>query len=178
MSDVDVSALEAWRAGLDEVFERVAARFGRIEPRLQAKAYVRGLLAPVERKNSWQLAEAAGHRTPYRMQRLLNAACWDPDLVRCEVRDYVVDRLGTSDGVLIVDETGFVKQGRRSAGVQRQYSGTAGRVENCQLAVFCAYATTAGHALIDRDLYLPASWIDDRPRCRVAGIPDLVEFVT
>ncbi|MEV4418279.1 IS701 family transposase [Catellatospora sp. NPDC049609] len=160
------------------MFAQVGHRFGRIEPRLQAKAYVRGLLAPVERKNSWQLAEAAGQKTPDRMQRLLNGAVWDPDLVRDDLRSYVTARLGTPDGVLIVDETGFVKQGRRSAGVQRQYSGTAGRVENCQLAVFLAYATSRGHALIDRDLYLPKIWTEDPARRADAGIGDEIEFAT
>ena len=175
VTPVDV---DAWRAGLDDLFARVAGRFGRSEPRLQARAYLRGLLAPVERKNSWQLAEAAGQRTPDRMQRLLRTAVWDPDLVRDDVRGYVAERLGDPGGVLIVDETGFVKQGRRSAGVQRQYSGTAGRVENCQLAVFCAYATGRGHALIDRDLYLPKSWTDDPARCADAGVPVGYEFAT
>lgn len=179
MSDVvDHADLAAWQAGFEDLFAQVGHRFGRIEPRLQAKAYLRGLLAPVERKNSWQLAEAAGQRTPDRMQRLLRAAVWDPDLVRDDVRSYVATHLGSPDGVLIVDETGFVKRGDRSAGVQRQYSGTAGRVENCQLAVFCAYATGRGHALIDRDLYLPKSWTDDPARRADAGIGDDVEFTT
>ncbi|WP_460495030.1 IS701 family transposase [Dactylosporangium cerinum] len=170
--------VDAWVAGLDEVFGRVAGRFGRVEPRRQARAYLTGLLAPVERKNGWQLAEAAGDGTPDRMQRLLNKACWDPDGVRDDLRGYVVERLGDPGGVLIVDETGFVKQGRRSAGVQRQYSGTAGRVENCQLAVFCAYATTAGRALIDRELYLPKSWTDDPARMYDARVPAGYEFAT
>src|SRR5512139_1149995 len=170
--------LEAWQAGFEDLFDQVGRRFGRVESRLQARAYLRGLLAPVERKNSWQLAEAAGQRTPDRMQRLLRAAVWDPDLVRDDVRAYVARHLGDPGGVLIVDETGFVKRGNRSAGVQRQYSGTAGRVENCQLAVFCAYATSHGHALIDRDLYVPQSWADDAARRADAGIPDDYEFTT
>jgi SRSO17 transposase len=170
--------LETWKAGFDDLFDQIGHRFGRIEPRLQARAYLRGLLAPVERKNSWQLAEAAGQRTPDRMQRLLRAAVWDPDLIRDDVRAYVARHLGDRNGVLIVDETGFVKRGNRSAGVQRQYSGTAGRVENCQLAVFCAYATDAGHALIDRDLYLPKSWTEDPARRDDAGIPADYAFAT
>lgn len=115
------------------MFARVAGRFGRVEPRRQARAYVMGLLAPVERKNGWQLAEAAGDASPDRMQRLLNNARWDPRAVRDDLREYVVEQLGVPGGVLIVDETGFIKKGAKSAGVQRQYSGTAGRVENCRL---------------------------------------------
>lgn len=164
--------------GLDSLFARVAGRFGRVEPRRQARAYLIGLLAPVERKNGWQLAEAAGDDTPDRMQRLLNTACWDPDLVRDDLRSYVAEHLGHRDGVLVVDETGFIKKGNRSAGVQRQYSGTAGRVENCQLGVFLAYAAPAGRALIDRELYLPKSWTGDPARCRQAGIPEQVGFAT
>src|SRR5258705_5193844 len=149
VTPVDV---DAWRAGLDDLFARVAGRFGRSEPRLQARAYLRGLLAPVERKNSWQLAEAAGQRTPDRMQRLLRTAVWDPDLVRDDVRGYVAERLGDPGGVLIVDETGFVKQGRRSAGVQRQYSGTAGRGGKCQVAGVFGEAPGPGRAFVHRGL--------------------------
>jgi SRSO17 transposase len=163
---------------LDALYARVAGRFGRVEPRRQARAYLTGLLAPVERKNGWQLAEAAGDATPHRMQRLLNAACWDPDAVRDDLRTYVVEHLGHRDGVLIVDETGFVKKGEKSVGVQRQYSGTAGRVENCQLGVFLAYASPTGRALIDRELYLPKSWATDPERCVGAGVPRQVQFAT
>jgi SRSO17 transposase len=112
------------------------------------------------------------------MQRMLNHARWDSDEVRDDLRDYVVEHLGDPGGVLFVDETGFLKKGTKSAGVQRQYSGTAGRIENCQVGVFLAYASPKGHALIDRELYLPDSWTDDRPRCREAGIPDQVGFRT
>ena len=165
-------------AGLDDLFALAASRFSRVEPRRRARAYVRGLLAPLASKNGWTLAEAAGDGTPDGMQRLLNAAAWDADGVRDDVRAYVTGHLGSPDGVLIVDETGFLKKGTKSAGVQRQYSGTAGRVENCQLGVFCAYATPKGRALIDRELYLPKSWIADRDRCREAAVPDEVEFAT
>ena len=165
-----------WVAGLDDVFALVAGRFPRVEPRLRARSYVRGLLAPLASKNGWTLAEAAGDTTPDGMQRLLNRAGWDADGVRDDVRGYVVRHLGSADGVLVVDETGFVKKGTRSAGVQRQYSGTAGRVENCQLGVFLAYAGPKGRALVDRELYLPRSWTDDRDRCRQAGVPDSVQF--
>src|SRR5205823_11026486 len=136
------------------------------------------LQAPLERKNGWQLAEAAGDAAPDRMQRLLNNARWDARQVRDDLRSYVVEHLGDPGGVLIVDETGFLKKGTRSAGVQRQYSGTAGRTENCQVGVFLAYASVHGHALIDRELYLPQSWAEDRDRRRAAGIPDDVEFTT
>jgi hypothetical protein len=132
----------------------------------------------LERKNGWTLAERAGEVSLDGMQRLLRRADWDVDGVRDDVRDYVVERLGDPAGVLIVDDTGFIKKGTRSAGVQRQYSGTAGRVENCQVGVFLAYAGAAGHALIDRELYLPESWTSDRDRCRAAGIGDEVEFAT
>jgi len=170
--------LETWQAGFEDLFARVAGRFGRVEPRRAARAYLRGLLAPVERKNSWQLAEAAGDATPDRLQRLLNAASWDADVLRDDVRAYVVEHLGDRDGVLVFDETGFLKQGNKSAGVQRQYSGTAGRVENCQLGVFCVYATDRGAALVDRELYVPKVWTDDPARMAEAGIPDGYELAT
>jgi SRSO17 transposase len=173
---LDDADLAAWVAGLNDLFALVAGRFPRVEPRLRARAYVRGLLAPLAVKNGWTLAEAAGNATPDGMQRLLNRAAWDADGVRDDVRGYVVRYLGDAGGVLVVDETGFIKKGTRSAGVQRQYSGTAGRVENCQLGVFCAYATGKGRALIDRELYLPKSWTDDRDRCREAGVGDDVPF--
>jgi SRSO17 transposase len=170
--------LTAWVAGLDDLFGRVAGRFYRAEPRLRARAYVRGLLAPLAGKNGWTLAEAAGDGTPDGMQRLLNKAAWDADGVRDDLRAYAVEHLGDPDGVLVVDETGFLKKGVKSAGVQRQYSGTAGRIENCQLGVFCAYTTSKGRTLIDRELYLPKSWTGDRERCRAANVPDEVEFAT
>jgi SRSO17 transposase len=135
-------------------------------------------LAPLAGKNGWTLAEVAGDATPDGMQRLLNSANWDADGVRDDLRSYVVEHLGEAGGVLIVDETGFLKKGLKSAGVQRQYSGTAGRIENCQLGVFLAYATTKGRTLIDRELYLPKTWVADRDRCRAAAVPDEVEFAT
>ena len=158
--------LAAWAGGLDALFAQVAGRFYRVEPRRRARAYVRGLLAPLAGKNGWTLAEVAGDATPDGMQRLLNSAHWDAGGVRDDLRGYAVEHLGEAAGVLIVDETGFLKKGLHSAGVQRQYSGTAGRVENCQLGVFLAYATAKGRTLIDRELYLPKSWIADRQRCR------------
>jgi SRSO17 transposase len=176
--DVTDDVLRSWLAGLDALFARVAGRFGRVEPRRQARLYLMGLLAPLERKNGWQLAEAAGDAAPDRMQRLLNNARWDARQARDDLRSYVAEHLGDPGGVLIVDETGFVKKGTKSAGVQRQYSGTAGRVENCQLGVFLAYASPAGRALIDAELYLPRSWAEDRARCAEAGVPGQVGFAT
>jgi SRSO17 transposase len=167
-----------WAAELEALCERLAPRFGRVEVRRRASGFLGGLLSAAERKNGWQLAEQAGDHTPDGMQRLLNHARWDAEAVRDDLRDYVVEHLGDPGGVLVVDETGFLKKGTKSAGVKRQYSGTAGRIENCQVGVFVAYASRHGHALIDRELYLPESWTDDRPRCRQAGIPDRVEFHT
>jgi SRSO17 transposase len=178
VDDLDVAEVEAWAAGLAEVHARIAPRFARSEPRERVLAYVRGLLAPVERKNSWTLAERAGEGTPDGMQRLLAAADWDADAVRDDIRDYVIEHLGDPGGVLVVDETGFLKKGTKSAGVARQYSGTAGRIENSQIGVFLAYATAVGRTLIDRELYLPKAWTEDRDRCREAGVPDEVEFAT
>jgi SRSO17 transposase len=170
--------LAAWSDGLDELFGRVAGRFFRAEPRRRARAYVSGLLAPLAGKNGWTLAEVAGDRSPDGMQRLLNAANWDVDGVRDDLRGFAVEHLGELGGVLIVDETGFLKKGTKSAGVQRQYSGTAGRIENCQLGVFLAYATGKGRTLIDRELYLPKSWIADAARRREAAVPEEAEFAT
>ncbi|WP_445183168.1 IS701 family transposase [Pseudonocardia sp. Cha107L01] len=170
---VDVAAVE-----LDRLHARVAGRFARAEPRARMREYVAGLVAGLERKNGWTLAERAGEASPDGMQRLLRWADWDIDGVRDDVREYVVECLGDPGGVLILDDTGFLKKGTRSAGVQRQYSGTAGRVENCQIGTFLAYASPRGHALIDRELYVPESWTADRARCQGAGIPDEVEFAT
>ena len=165
-------------AGLDQLHERIAGRFARSEPRARVREYVSGLVTGLERKNGWTLAEWAGEVSPDGMQRLLRRADWDVDGVRDDVRAYVAEQLGEPDGVLIAGDTGFVKKGTRSAGVQRQYCGTAGRTENCQVGVFLAYASKYGHALIDRELYLPQSWADDAERCRAAGIPEEVEFTT
>ncbi|MGW5654839.1 IS701 family transposase [Streptomyces humi] len=167
-----------WDRELDDLFLRIGHRFGRADLRRRMRDYVRALLGPVGRKNGWQLAEHAGHRTPDGLQRLLNAATWNADDVRDDLQTYVADKLGEADGVLILDDTGFVKKGTTSAGVQRQYSGTAGRTENCQIGVFAAYATAHGRALVDRELYLPKSWTDDRERCRAAKIPGERGFAT
>src|SRR4249919_2545414 len=156
----------------------VAGRFGRVEPRRTAREFVLGLLSPVERKNCWWLAEQAGHGDPQAMQRLLRTAVWDADAVRDDLRSFVTAQLGDPAGVLIPDETGFLKKGTASVGVQRQYSGTAGRIENSQVGVFLSYASPAGRALIDRRVYLPRSWTDGQERCAAAGVPADVEFAT
>ena len=176
--DVDVAELEAWAAGLQEIHARIAPRFARSEPRERVAAYVRGLLAPLERKNGWTLAEQAGESSPDGMQRLLYGADWDAARVRDDLRDYVVEHLGDPAAVLVVDETGFLKKGRQSAGVARQYSGTAGRIENCQIGVFLGYAAPAGRTFLDRELYLPAAWTTDRARCAEGGVPADVGFAT
>lgn len=175
---VSVALVESWEDDLGDLFARIASRFSRVEPRKRAFAYVRGLLSPLERRNGWTLAEQAGDRSPDGVQALLCSPCWDADVVRDDVRDYVAEHLGDPAGVLIADETGFLKKGTRSAGVQRQYSGTAGRTENCQIGTFLCYASGKGRALIDRELYLPVSWTNDRRRCQAAAVPDEVEFAT
>jgi SRSO17 transposase len=171
--------LAAWRAGFDEVFGRIAGRFAQACSRKRARAYLLGLLSRAERKNGSTTAEFAGNATPDEMQRLLNFYSWSADAVRDDLRGYVAAELGDPGGVLIADETGFLKKGIRSAGVQRQYSGTAGWIENCQLGCSMADAVPGGgRALIDRELYLPQSWAGDRDRCRQAGIPDDRQFAT
>jgi SRSO17 transposase len=167
-----------WLDVLDELMDQVAGRFSRVEPRRRARAFVLGLLADLPRKNCWTIAEHAGDASPDGMQHLLAGARWDADAVRDDLRDYVARQLGGPDAVLVVDETGDLKKGRASAGVQRQYTGTAGRIENSQVAVFLTYAARAGHALIDRELYLPRSWTSDPARCQAAGIPEATAFAT
>ncbi len=161
------------------MFALVAGEFAQAQSRWRARGYLLGLLSRSERKNGWTIAEFAGDACPDGMQRLLNFYSWDADRVRDAVRRYVVTRLGDLAGVLVADETGFLKKGRMSAGVQRQYTGTAGRVENAQVGVFLAYAAPDGsRALIDRELYLPEKWAGDRDRCRQAGVPDDRAFAT
>jgi SRSO17 transposase len=162
----------------EDVLARIGCRFVRAETRATVRDLLLGLLSAVERKNGWWLAEQAGHRSPDRMQRLLRTAVWDTTAVVADLRDLVVEQLGRPDGILVVDETGYLKKGVCSVGVQRQYSGTAGRVENTQVGVFLAYVSAAGRALLDRRLYLPRSWSDDELRCTAAGVPDEVEFAT
>src|SRR6266545_782357 len=157
-----------WQAGLEELLGRVAGRFARVELRRRARAFVRGLLSDLPRKNCWTIAEHAGDASPDGMQHLLGRAVWDHDKVRDDVRDYVTEHLGDPEAVLVVDETGDLKKGTTTVGVQRQYTGTAGRIENAQVAVYLVYATDAGHGVIDRELYLPRSWTDDPERLQVA----------
>ena len=169
---------ELWTSLFDRICERIGPCFARSETRERVKAYLKGLLSPVERKNGWQLAEEAGFSTPYAMQYLLDRAVWESDQVRDELQAYVREMIGDQSGVYVLDETGFLKKGKKSVGVQRQYSGTAGRVENCQIGVFLAYTTEAGHTLVDRELYLPKSWTKDPQRCREADVPEEVVFAT
>src|SRR5512135_1269378 len=170
--------IERWLEELERLHARISKCFDRPEPRRRALAYVKGLLGPVSRKNGWQLAEQAGETSPDGMQRLLRDAHWDREAVCAELRSYLLQQFGRTGGVLVVDETSFRKKGRHSAGVKRQYCGTTGQVENCQVGVFLYYATVAGGAFIDRELYLPEDWSDDRLRCRDAGVPDDVLFQT
>jgi SRSO17 transposase len=170
--------VEGWARDLDDLGVRLGHHFLRSEPRRRLVGYLRGLLAPLERKNGWQLAEAAGDRTPDGMQEFLSRARWDADLVRDDLRTYAIEHLGDDQAVLVLDETGFLKKGVKSAGVQRQYSGTAGRIENSQIGVFLGYASCHGHTLIDRALYLPESWTEDRARCAEACVPASVGFAT
>ena len=170
--------IQGWKRELERAHERMGGLFARSEPRVRSLAYLQGLLSGCERKNGWQLAEWMGETVPYRVQHLLDRARWDADQARDRLRSYVLEQMGSPNGVLIVDETGFLKKGRHSAGVKRQYSGTAGRIENSQIGVFLCYAGKGGSSLLDRELYLPQEWIEDRERCRAAGIPEEVEFAT
>jgi SRSO17 transposase len=167
-----------WHADLEELLSRVAGRFGRVEPRRRAKAFVYGLLADLPRKNCWTIAEHAGNPSPDGMQHLLSRAVWDHDGVRDDLRAYLVEHLGDPEAVLVIDETGDLKKGTQTVGVQRQYTGTAGRIENAQVAVYLVYASEAGHAMIDRELYLPRGWIADPERLQATGVPDQVGFAT
>ncbi|MBP2316707.1 SRSO17 transposase [Azospirillum soli] len=163
---------DRWANALEDLVEQLAPRFRRVEVRQRALSYLRGLLAPLERKNGWHLAEATGDRTPDALHDFLGRARWDAAAVRDDLQAYVSEHLGDADGVLVLDETGFLKKGTRSVGVKRQYSGTAGRTENCQVAVFLGYASRHGRALIDRALYLPEEWAADAGRRRLAGVPE------
>src|SRR5450755_1239352 len=174
----EFSIISRGAAALAELSGRIAPRFKRAEVRRRVGRYLCGLLASVERKNGWQMAEELGDPNVHGVQRLLAEADWDEEAVRDDLRAYVIEHLGESGGILAVDETGFLKKGKKSAGVARQYSGTAGRRENSQVGVFLLYASSKGAAFIDRALYLPEEWTVDRVRCREAGIPDKVEFVT
>jgi SRSO17 transposase len=170
--------VKAWDDEVAAVGERIGGRFARSEPRQRATGYIRGLLSQAERKNGWQLAEHLGDPTPDGVQHLLARAGWDADAVRDDLLGYVAEHLGDPDGVLVVDETGFLKKGTKSCGVARQYSGTAGRIENCQVGVFLGYTTRKGRALLDRELYLPKEWAGDAGRRKEAGVPEAAAFAT
>jgi SRSO17 transposase len=165
-------------AAVDGLLARIGGRFARIETRLRAKGLLLGLLADLPRKNCWTIAEHAGDASPHGMQHLLNRASIDTDGLRDDLRDYVVEQLGDADAVLVADETGDLKKGTSTVGVQRQYTGTAGRIENAQVAVYLTYASRHGQAMLDRELYLPKSWTTDTGRCQAAGVPDDVGFAT
>ena len=167
-----------WKAELEALKQHIAPALGRAETRQSAGAFIDGLLSSAERKTGWMLAEEAGLARPYRIQSLLGRSRWSAEALRDRVRGYVAEALGDADGVLVVDETGFLKKGVQSVGVARQYSGTAGRVENCQVGVFASYASRYGHALVDRRLYLPKSWAEDADRRRKAAVPEDCAFAT
>src|SRR3954453_18773950 len=174
----DSASVLAWSEELSGLEVRLGELFVRAEPRRQAGLYLEGLLSAAKRKNGWQLAEQIGDARPWRTQRVLSHVLWDQDAARDLCRDYVIEHLGAADGVLIVDETGFLKKGEHSVGVARQSSGTAGRIENCQIGVFLAYASRFGQALIDRCLYLPEAWAQDEARRAKAGVPEEITFAT
>ena len=176
--ELDLLDVQVWRLYWAEIERRIGPAFPRSEARARALSYLGGLVSPAERKNSWQLAEICGHQTPYGFQHLLGRAVWDAEALRDDLRTYVVDYLADPNAVGVLDETGFLKKGTQSAGVARQYSGTAGRVTNCQIGVFLTYASCHGHTLLDRDLYLPVEWTQDRECCRRAGIPKDRPFAT
>jgi SRSO17 transposase len=169
---------EVWTIAFSQLSQQIRHHFVRSESHQRALAYIQGLMSGASRKNGWQLAEEVGESTPYGMQHLLDRAKWDCDGVRDELRAFVQETLASPNAVVVIDETGFLKKGSKSVGVQRQYSGTAGRIENCQVGVFLSYASSRGHTLLDRELYLPKSWVDDQKRCREAHVPEGVTFAT
>jgi SRSO17 transposase len=173
-----IAQIGAWREELNALQDRIAPHFRRPEVRVRAGRFLAGLLDPVERRNGWQLAEHLGERSPDGVQRLLRTARWDAEAVRDDLRAYVVEHLGDPAAVLVIDETGFLKKGTKSVGVARQDSGTAGRIANCQIGVFLAYASPRGRAFLDRALYLPKGWTQDAGRREDAGIPSAVAFAT
>jgi SRSO17 transposase len=173
-----IEQVQGWDQELQRLHTRIAPRFRRAEPRRRAHAYLQALLSPVDRKNGWQIAEQVGELTPDGIQRLLNAADWGADVVRDDLRAYVVEHLADPDAVLVIDKTGFLKKGTKSVGVKRQYSGTAGRIENCQIGVCLCYASQQGAAFLDRALYLSKEWARDQHRRQEADVPDAVSFAT
>jgi SRSO17 transposase len=170
--------LDRWQAGFDDLVARIAPRFARVEPRRHARQMLLGLMAELPRINCWTLAEHAGHASPDQLQHLLSRARWDADQVRDDLRAYVLEHLSDPGAVLVIDETGDLKKGTATVGVQRQYTGTAGRIENSQVAVYLVYAAPAGYAFLDRALYLPKCWTDEPARMAAAGVPDGTAFAT
>jgi len=170
--------LDRWSADFESFQARFAPFFARSEPREAARRYLRGLLVPVQRKNCWQMAEAVGHQDPQPLQRLLYSVRWDEDGVRDELQRFVIERFGDKSGIGVIDETGFLKKGTKSVGVKRQYSGTAGKVENCQVGVFLTYFAPGGRTFLDRRLYLPKEWCADEQRRQEAQVPEEVTFKT
>jgi SRSO17 transposase len=172
--------LDAWESDLQGLLARMSPLFYRTESRRHAEQYLRGLLAPLERKNGWTIAEHVGEPEPKALQRFLNLSRWDTDALLAVNREYAMEHLADPSAVLVADPTGFAKKGRQSVGVQRQYSGTLGRIDNCQIATFLCYVTTGrDRVLIDRRLYMPEkSWLDDPARCAAAGVPDDLAFAT
>ena len=173
-----LDALSEWSNVLKSFQSRMGQYFARLEARQSAFDYLQALMSPVARKNGWQMAEQAGHQTPYQFQHLLGRAQWEADEVTDEVREYVTEGLGRDDRILAVDETGFIKQGSHSVGVQVQHCSLTGRLENCQVGVFLAYVHPQGHSLIDRRLYLPQSWCNDPDKRAKVGVPEAVKFAT
>src|SRR3954467_1050258 len=170
--------LELWAASLREIKQRIRPLFRQQRVATNAGLFLEGLLGEEQRKTGWMRAEAAGDPGPWRQQAILGRRDWDADALRDIVRDYVVEHLGDDDAVLVIDETGFLKQGNASCGVARQYTGSAGKITNCQIGVFAAYVSCHGHAFIDRALYLPRCWTDDPTRLTAAYVPDDVGFST
>ncbi len=177
-AEVRQEEVRGWAEGLEEIAGRIGSHFARREARERATEYIRALLSPAERKNSWQLAEIAGDDNPYGLQHLLGRSEWDHDRVRDELRVYVLEHLGDPEGVLVLDETSFPKKGNKSVGVARQYCGSLGKRDNCQVGVLLSYAGSKGYAFVDRELYLPKEWAQDVERLREAGVPEGVEFWT
>ncbi len=175
---MDMESPDAWSEAFETFFEPFASHFGRSETRNSVQLYMRGLLADVKRKNSWQLAEAIGLSDPHRLQRVLNEAKWDADAVGETLRQIIIAQIGYEPGIGVIDESGIVKWGQKSAGVARQYCGRLGKVENCQVGVYLGYVSATGAAFLDRELYLPKVWCDDQPRRQAAKIPDTITFQT
>jgi SRSO17 transposase len=170
--------LDEWAADFESFHERFADLFARKEPRERSRSSIRALLGGTERRNGWQIAEAVGEKQPRGTERLLSEAHWSASEARARLQAFLIEELGAPDGIAVLDETGFLKKGTHSVGVARQYTGTAGKVENCQVGVFLGYSSPRGHALVDAELYLPRVWTEDRARCQAAKVPDDVEFAT